>query len=248
MSTKISAVILAFNEEENIRKCLQSLTFCDEIIVVDDYSTDKTQDIVKNFAAKTYLHGLGDDFAAQRNFALTKVQYNWVLFVDADEIVSPDLKKEIQVKIKNNSYNGYYLKRLDYFQGRFLKFGETGSIKLLRLAKKDKGKWQGSVHETWVVEDKIGYLNNPILHYPHKNVSAFLAKINLYSSLVAQSWLKRGRNTNILDIIFTPLFKFKYNYFLKYGFLDGVAGFIMSAMMSFHSFLVRTKVYLSEKK
>ena len=258
IKNKISACVLVRNEEDKISKCLMSVSWCDEIIIADDSSRDQSLKIIKNLIqsklfrncpVRVYKRSLNSDFSAQRNFVMSKARNKWILFIDADEIVSEELKMEIRKKIVfgNTKISGYYLKRKDYFLGRILNHGETGKIKFVRLAKKDSGEWRGSVHEKWEVKEPIAILNNPLEHYPHKNVAEFLQKINNYSDIVAQYWKEQGRRSNITEIVFFPIFKFIDNYCLKSGYLDGIPGFIMAAMMSFHSFLVRSKVYLSQK-
>src|SRR5260221_14334529 len=130
----ISAVVIAKNEEKNIANCLANLAWCDEIIVIDDYSTDKTCVLTKKYGANIYKHHLNSDFASQRNFGLTHATGDWVLFVDADERISKPLSREILQKTEKTNYGGFYIKRRDYFLGHEIKYGETGNIKLLRLA------------------------------------------------------------------------------------------------------------------
>lgn len=251
MKTFISAVVLTRNEEKNIAKSLSSLSWVDEIIVIDDYSTDKTLSFPSSNKIKVYQHHLQGDFSQQRNYGLTKAKSNWILFIDADEIVSEELSQEIIEKIKSTAKEnnaGFFIRRKDYFLGRWLKHGETGNIRFVRLVKKDNGIWRGRVHEILEVKGNIGFLNHPILHYSHQSVSDFLAKINHYSDLVAQYWMEEGRRISFWEILIYPKAKFFHNYILKLGFLDGVPGFIMAVMMSFHSFLARGKRYLSYSK
>lgn len=242
----ISAVILTKNEEGNIADCLESLKWCDEIIVIDDNSEDETSELAKKMGASVYLHSLNNDFSQQRNFGLSKAKNDWVLFVDADERVTEALASEIKnqiLKIKNN-YNGFYIKRKDFIWGRELKHGETGNIKLLRLAKKGAGKWEGKVHEEWKVQGKIGQLNNPLLHYSHQSMTDFLKEINFYTDIRARELYEKGVKVNFFSIIVYPKAKFFVNYFFKLGFLDGIPGFIFALVMSFHSFLARGKLWL----
>lgn len=251
MKNLLSAVVLTKNEENKIAGCLKSLSFCDELIIIDDFSTDNTLLKVKKFKKiKIFSRRLMIDFAAQRNFGLNKAAGDWILFVDADETVSQNLKAEILERIKgaNGKINGFYLKREDIFLGRRLKFGETDQIRLLRLAKKNKGRWTGRVHETWKVEGRTDFLINPLLHYSHEDISSMMTKINNYSSYVAQSWKEQGRGMTFGEIILYPSAKFFLNYMLNLGFLDGSPGFIMAAMMSFHSFLARSKLYLLNRQ
>lgn len=242
----ISAVVLTKNEQENISDCLKSLKWCDEIIVIDDYSVDKTVKMAQTLGAKIYRRHLDNDFAGQRNFGLEKARGKWVLFVDADERISEALTAEIQSKVLSIKYNGFYLKRLDYFGGRWLKHGETATVRLLRLAKKGAGEWQREIHETWsfnkAQDKKIGELKNPLLHYPHQTISEFLDRINFYSDLHAKN------KPCFWKIIFYPPLKFLQNYFWRLGFLDQEPGLIVALMMSLHSFLAQGKNYLKWKK
>ncbi len=244
----ISAVILTHNEENNISDCLKSLSWCDEQIVVDDDSTDKTIEIAKKHVATVYMRGLGDDFAMQRNFGLEKAKYDWILFVDADERVTTTLKGEILKQIENDKVNGYYIKREDTMWGKVFKHGEQGEVQLLRLGRKGKGKWTGKVHETWSIEGPKDSLENPLSHFPHPTLKEFLIKINFYSTLRANELHNQGVRANWLSIIAHPKVKFFQDYFVKLGFLDGIEGFIVAMLMSMHAFLVRGKLWQLDKK
>ena len=243
----ISVVVLTKNEEKNIKKCLDSLNWCDEIIVIDDFSQDKTVEIAKKMGVRVFTHSLDDNYAHQRNFSLKKAKENWVLFVDADERISTALAAEIQETTKrpnNQTTKGFYLRRKDFVFGKWLKYGETTKIKLLRLAKRDAGQWQRAVHEVWKIRGKTGQLENPLLHYPHPTVSQFLEKIGEYSTIRAKELCNQGIKTNFGEIIAYPAAKFFKNFVWHLGFLDGLPGFLHAVMMSFHSFLVRGKLWL----
>lgn len=245
----LSVVVLTKNEENNIVDCLESLSFCDEIIIIDDNSNDRTLELLKNFKVKLYERSLNDDFSVQRNFGLEKANGDWVLFIDADERVTPLLKKEILYKIEaSGEVSGFYFRRKDYFIGRPLNYGETASIRLLRLVKKSKGFWQGRVHEIMKISGKTELMENPIIHYPHKSLSEFLSEISSYSTLRSKELFESGIKANFLSIILYPKAKFLLNFFIKKGFLDGIYGFVFAILMSFHSFLVRAKLWLLWQK
>lgn len=244
----VTAVILTKNEEENIVDCLLSLSFCDEIIVVDDESTDRTVSLAKNNGATVHNHPLEKDFAGQRNFGLKNAKHEWVLFVDADERISKELASEIECKTsQDNLVDGFLLKRTDVMWGKILQHGETSLVKLLRLGRRGKGRWHHRVHETWEIDGNISTLKFPILHMPHPNISEFLAEVNFYSTLRAQELYVQRARTSLFWIVAYPTAKFIQNYFLRRGFLDGNRGFIMALMMSLHSFLVRGKLYFHDK-
>ncbi len=243
---KLTAVVLTKNEEKNIERCLKSLVFCDEVIVVDDFSQDKTVEIVHNFDKniKVIQRKLNNDFAGQRNFGLSKSKNEWILFIDADEEVSDELKSEIQNL--NLQKESYFIKRRDHFWNRELKFGEIRQIRqigLIRLIRKSSGTWMGDVHEIFHTSKNTGQLNSFLDHIPHPTLKEFISDVNRYSDIRSQELFNKGVKTNIFEIIFLPSGKFIYNYFFNFGFLDGAAGFTYSFMMSFHSFLVRSKLY-----
>lgn len=239
----ISAVVLSHNDASTIGETLKSLSWADEIIVVDDNSTDETVELVKRRGAKAYAHALGGDFATQRNFGLTKARGEWVLFVDSDEIVSPALAQEIKTRTKDPGIAGYYIARNDILWGKTLAHGEVGGIWLLRLAKKDAGGWVRPVHEVWEIAGNTGVLTHPLLHSPHPDVAQFLSDIDRYSTINANYFYAQQKHTQAWQIVLYPAAKFFLNYVWRMGFLDGMQGAIVAIMMSFHSFLTRAKLY-----
>ncbi len=248
----ISALVLTKNEEKNIIDCLETLQFCDEIIIVDDDSKDRTQELIDNYKKtheeiKVFKRKLDGNFSAQRKFGIEKAENNWILIVDADERISEQLLDEIEESI-SDEFGGFLIRRKDFIWGNELKYGENGNVKLLRLFDKRKGDLRGKVHEVWVTENKVGQLTNPILHYPHPTISEFLREINFYTDIRANELFDNGTRTNFVMIILYPKVKFIMNYFLKVGFLDGIPGLISAIMMSFHSFLVRGKLWLLWQK
>lgn len=241
----ISAVILAKNTEKEINSCLKSLDWVDELIVIDDYSVDRTKEKAKDAGARVFKRKLNDNFGEQRNFGLAKASHNWVFFLDADEVVSLELRDEIKkIFAVDNKPAGYKFKRQETLLNKKLKYGEAGANSFVRLANKKAGRWQGAVHEVWRIKGKTKTLKNPIIHNRKITITEFTDRINFYSSLRAGELYKRKVRTNGLLIILYPAAKFLQNYFLRLGFLDGKAGLIFALMMSFHSFLVRSKLYL----
>ncbi len=245
----ISAVVLTKNEEKAIKDCLKALSFCSEIIVIDDYSLDQTVQIAQKLGAKVFKRHLNNNFSAQRNFGLIQANNEWVLFIDADERVPSMLKKEILSTINKNSSEivGYYLKRQDIFLGKKLNFGETSRVKLLRLAKKKSGLWHGAVHEKWQVKGKKKTLKNPLLHNRGLTLGDFLRRINFYTTIRSSQLYEQEAKSNILEIFLYPMAKFLHNYIFRLGMLDQIPGFLMAAMMSLHSFMVRSKLWVRQK-
>jgi len=246
----LTAVILTKDEEKNIVDAVESVLFCDEILIIDDFSTDRTEEIIKKYFGnlrklKVVKRKLEDDFSAQRNFSLENAKNDWVLFIDADERVSSILRKEIIYKLDElkKDLNGFYLKRENYLWGRLMKFGEFAGEKNIRLANKKYGRWEGMVHEEWKLSGKIQTLNNPIIHYPHESLNEYLNKLNFYTDIRAKELFQKGTRSGAWKILLYSLGKFIYNYFFKLGLLDGVRGLIVSCLMSFNSFLVRSKLW-----
>lgn len=244
----ISAIVLTKNNEDIIEKCLTSISWCNEIIVVDDYSEDNTSEIANRSGAKVFKRRLNGDFSSQRNYGLNKTNNRWVLYIDSDEIVSGNLRKEIEDAVIKDDYDGYLINRTDVVWGEKIKFGEFRNNYILRLGKKGKGEWKRKVHEKWKINGKIGKLQNSLDHFSHKSVSSFLTKINTYTDIRARELYEKGVRSSFISIIIYPKAKFIQNYIFRLGILDGVAGLILAILMSLHSFLVRGKLWLLWKK
>jgi glycosyltransferase involved in cell wall biosynthesis len=242
----VAAIVLAKNEEANLQKCLESLSFCDEIVVIDDDSSDRSVAIAKKFKAKIIKHKLVD-FSSQRNWALSQVKTPWVLFVDADEVVTAELGDSIQELVKKNEANGYLIHRVDYIWDHQFKHGDVGNVWLLRLARRGAGNWQGEVHETWEIDGRVNRLKGNLNHYPHQNTVEFLKHLNYYSTLRAREFYEQKRQINIFEITLGPVWRFIYLYVCRFGFLDGIPGFIHAMLMAFYMFLVAGKLYLLYK-
>jgi len=245
----LTVIILTKNEGKNIEACLASVNFADEKIVIDDYSEDRTVKIAKKFGAKVYQRALNRNFGAQRNYGLSLAKNRWVLFLDADERVSEELKNEMVNKI-NNSENptvGYFIKRNDFLFGKRIRFSESSGLVYLRLARKSAGKWIREVHEKWLVSGRTETLKNPLFHYPHQTIKEFLDDINFYTSIDAVSKRKEGKKSDLKKIIFWPIGKFVYNWIFRLGFLDKMEGFLIALLMSFHSFLSWSKLWLLQR-
>lgn len=243
---KISAIILTKNEEARIEKAIKSLSFCDEVIVIDDVSTDGTVELAKELGATVHIHEKNKTFSGQRNFAMDAARNEWVLFVDADEEVSEELKSEILRLKPDATAVGYALPRRDFFWEHEMKYGETKKVReqgIVRLMKKGSGVWVGLVHERFVSSRKAVRLNGFLNHYSHDSVTSFIEDVNNYSTIRSEELFKTGTKVSGSELILYPFGKFIYTYFLLCGFLDGPAGFVYSFIMSFHSFLVRAKLH-----
>jgi glycosyltransferase involved in cell wall biosynthesis len=244
---KITAIILAHNEEKNIVDCIDSLLFCDEILIIDDNSTDRTLELVEKLKHPNIkiITRSFEDFSEQRNFAQSQASNAWILYVDADERVSKKLCNEIKnLDLEKTEMDGFSIRRQDHMWGKALLYGETGNIRLLRLGRKNAGKWSGRVHEIWKVSRVSHTLAEPLDHFPHPAIKEFITEINKYSTIRAAELYDAKVSTNRLHITAYPVAKFFKNYFCLQGFRDGTAGFVHAVLMSLHSFLVRGKLYL----
>ena len=245
----ISVIILTKNEEKNLERCFDSVSFAKEIIVIDDNSQDNTIAIAKKHQARILQRSLDGNFSLQRNTALTLAQFPWILFIDADEVVSPELSHAIKNMLASSKpLPAYYIRRREFYLGHEVKFGEVRRVRergLIRLMQQGSGRWIGDVHEEYIPQDatRVGLLQGLLDHFPHQNLKIFLADINRYSTLRAKELYRHKVPIRIWEIVAYPFGKFLYTCIWLQGYRDGAHGFIYSFMMSFHSFLVRTKLY-----
>ncbi len=250
----LSAVVLSKNEGKFLSSCLESLGFCDEIIVIDDFSQDNILGKIRNPKSeirnkiKIYTRKLDGDFAAQRNFGLEKSIGEWVLFIDADEQVPEELQQEILLKIKDENLAGYFINRRDFLLGKEMKFGEFSKNKFLRFGRARQGIWKRRVHEYWDIDGKTSLLKAKLIHQAHPNVASFVASINFFSKLHAQANAEESKDPGLAKIMFFPVFKLVNNYWLLGGWRDGTHGFVGAMLMSFHSFLAWSQLWLNSQK
>ena len=246
----ISLLLLTKNESENLKKNFKWLDECktiNEIIVIDDNSTDDTVEIAKKFASKkrsvqVFNRELMGDFATQRNFAISKTTNDLVLWLDADEYPSKSLIRYLN-HIDKHQYKNYSFKRQDIFLGNTLKHGETAYLRFTRLFNKNFGKFEGQVHENWISVKPTKETNFIIHHTPHKTLKSFIEKIDFYSTIRSKELFDQKVPTNTFEIIFFPIGKFLQNYIFRLGFLDGTPGIIMALCLSFHVFLNKSKLW-----
>jgi len=189
---------------------------------------------------KTYP--LKNNFAQKRNQLLQKAKNKWVLFLDTDELPSDKLIAFLN-HFDTNQYKNFAIKRIDYFFGKALLFGDTGNFYVTRLILKKHGKFINPIHEIWQSQLPTQKIKYPIYHYPHQSIKKFLNKINKYSDIRSQELFQQKHKSNLIQIIFYPLAKFIHLYFIKFGIFDGICGLIFALFMSYYSFLVRAKLW-----
>ncbi len=227
---KLSAVIITYNEEEHLEKCLTSLVdVADEIIVVDSFSTDKTKIICKSFNV-TFVQHVFEGYIEQKNFALSQASNDYILSLDGDEALSKELKISI-LKVKSNwQFDGYYCNRLNNYCGQWIKHSDWYPDKKLRLFKKESGQWKGiNPHDCYTLKKSKtkGKLSGDLLHWIYKNYQEHNLKVERFSTIAAEAYFKLGKKASIFKIIFRPTWAFFKAYFLRLGFLDGLNGLVI---------------------
>jgi len=241
----ISAVIITKNEAKNISRCLDSLSWVDEIIIVDSGSTDETINISASYKCKIIKTAwLG--FGETKNLGVSSALNDWILSIDADEIVSENLSKKIRKIIKSSKFDGYKIRRVSYYLGKPMRYGSWRNDYPLRLFNKKKGKFnKKKVHESVQVNSKkTSLLEEEIIHYSINSIKDHISKINLYTDLnVVEKKPFKKFYTSILFALLSGLVKFLRDYILKVGFLDGKRGFILALISSFGNTIKYLKIW-----
>lgn len=247
MKKSLSVTVITGNEEHNIKECLESVKWADEIIVVDSESNDKTRDIAAEYTDKVFIKPW-EGFAPQKQFALDQATGNWILSIDADERVTEALQQDIETILQTETdYDGYYIPRKSYLWNYWVRTCGWYPGYQLRLMKNGKVKVAfRKVHEGFIVEGKRGHLKGDILHLTNQTIKETFDKINTYSSLEAEERKDRKKVTP-LDIILHPIIAFINYYIGKKGFRDGVYGLIVSLQHSVTNLLTYMKIYELQK-
>ena len=225
---KISLLILAKNEERNIKECIESCPFADEIIVIDDNSDDKTKEIAESLGAKVINRSMNGDWGGQQTFAIQQASCEWIFFIDADERCTPELSAEIKNTVAKGDKYGYWVRRINHFKHKVVKHGPLSPDWVCRLMPCEGSYVEGFVHPKIVHQFKDKRLTKNMLHYTYETWEQYLRKMNQYSTLAAEKSKKEGKTCNFLfDIIFRPAFAFFKMYILKLGILDGMLGYVL---------------------
>ncbi len=245
--TQLSAIIITKNEAHNIRRCLESIKWADEIIVVDSGSQDDTLAICREYTDKIIVTDDWPGFGPQKQRALDQANGEWVLSIDADEEVSAELRKEIIHATLQTHYSGFTLSRPVIFYDQIIKHA-LGSNRTLRLLQRKCGRFsEDKIHETILVDGKIGHLTQPLYHYSFRCVDDILTKMNRYSSLSAKQKHQRSKRSSSLKAIVSALWMFIRVYFIKLGFLDGRAGLLLAVSFAEGAFYRYMKLlYLND--
>lgn len=242
---KISCIIIVFNEEENIFKCLQALNWCDEIVIVDSGSSDKTLEICKDFKCKIH-HKNFNGYGEQKRFAVFLAENDWILNVDADEVATAELKNEIFAELdkENISVRGFFIPRSLIFLDKRFKYGKESNEYYLRLFNKKHGNFsEKKVHETVLVNGTTKKLKGELLHYSYKSIHHYYEKFNNYTSQAARELFEKGKKRSLILItIGFPVYFFK-NYFINRNFLNGWQGFLWALFSSWYPVVKYAKLW-----
>lgn len=233
----ISALAITYNEEEHMERFIKSLSFADEIIIVDSGSTDNTVAIAERYNLKL-IHRTFDNFSAQKNFALAQASHDWIVFFDLDEYISDELATEIQEKISRESdISAFKVKRHFYFMGKHIKYSGFQNDAVIRVFKKSKCSYGDSlVHETLTVQGQIETLSHKVDHYSYKTFDLYNEKLTRYSKLQAEALYLKNIRPKFYHFMVRPWWRLFHQYIIKLGFLDGKEGFIIAYLSAFAVF------------
>ncbi len=251
--TRLTVVISAFNQEGKVKACLESIQkLADEIIFIDNSSTDKTPQIAKDYTSKIFVKENNPMLNVNKNFGIGKAVEDWVLYLDGDEVVTPELKEEIKMITRPSTSlraEGFFIPRRNIIFGKWIKHTGWYPDYQLRLFKRGKGKFPAvHVHEMIEVAGNVGHLKNDLEHPNYETISQFLFKmINLYTPNEAQVLLKNGYQFNWLDVLRMPAREFINRFFAQKGYQDGLHGLTLSLLMAFYHLIVVIRVWEVEK-
>ncbi len=249
---ELSVVIITYNEERNIGRCLESVKdIADDIVVVDSFSTDDTEKIARYYGARFITHPF-EGHIEQKNWAITQAKYPHILSLDADEALSDGLKESIKKVKKDWKYDGYYFNRLTNYCGKWIKHTSWYPARKLRLWDSRKGRWGGlNPHDRFYLEKGASrrFLAGDLLHYSYFSINEHIEQINKFSSIVAKAYYKAGKRATIFNIIFNPIWRMFRDYFIKLGFLDGFYGLVISVNSAHETFLkyIKLRDYYKER-
>jgi len=238
----LSVAIITFNEEDRLSDCLASLSFASDVVVVDSGSKDRTVDIAEEYGARVFLQPwLG--FGPQKQFAIDKCDHEWVLVLDADERIPGETAEAISAAITGEGFEGYSLPRKNVFSGRWIKRMGWWPDRVVRLFHKTAGRMsEHLVHEAVLVEGRVGEIKDPIIHLTNRDLRQTIEKINKYSTIGAEELFVKKRKVNVFTPIMRGGWAFFYNYFFRFGFLDGYQGLVVAVSDCVNKFFKYAKL------
>jgi glycosyltransferase involved in cell wall biosynthesis len=246
----LSACIISYNEADRIEACLASVGFCDEIIVVDSHSTDRTRELAGSLGARV-IERDWPGYRTQKQFAVDSASHDWVLCLDADERVSAPLRAEIEAERARGfeGYDGWSIPRVTDYFGRFLLHGNAYPDRLIRLFDRRRGRWVGrEIHENTRVEGRVGRMRGRLEHFSYRNLSDHQSRMQRYATLMAHSLHESGRRAGLLTVLLNPQWRFFRGYLLRLGFLDGWRGLVFALIEANYVRRKYLELYMLGKK
>lgn len=240
----ITISIICFNEEKKIRRCLKSVKWADEIVILDSFSTDKTLEICREYTDKIHQHKF-DGHIQQKNRAIDLCANEWVFCIDADEVVTDELRASIlNIDTSKTEFRGFAVPRKVFYLEKWINHGGWYPDYKIRFFSKKSGRWGGiNPHDTVIVNGKTAKLKGDLLHYSYENIRAQLDQVNKFTDIMALEYEKIGEKPSVINLTIRPFIKFFKMYFLKLGFLDGKRGFIIAVIASFYVFIKFVKLF-----
>jgi glycosyltransferase involved in cell wall biosynthesis len=240
----LSAVVITLDEEAHVRRCLESVAWADEIVVVDAGSHDKTVEVARELTDRVIVRPW-PGFAAQKNFAVEQSAGDWVLSLDADEEAAPELRAEIMAVVADaRACRGYAVRRQNMFLGRWVRHGGLYPDWQIRLFQRGHGRFvERAVHESVAVDGAVGRLRGHLVHRSYESVADFVERANRYSSLAAGELVREGRRVRAGELVLRPLGRFLSMYVAKLGVLDGRRGLLLAALYAYYVFMRSAKVW-----
>ena len=240
----LTVIVPTYNEEHNLRACVESLGFADDVFVVDSFSTDRTPELARELTAHFVQHEYVNS-ATQKNWAIDQAKGDWLMVLDADERVTPELAARIQTILAEGSeYDGFYLRRANVFLGELIRHGGWHKDYLVRLWRNGKGRYEDlEVHADVLIDGRVGVLEDPLLHDTYRSLDDFLEKLGRYSTWSANDLYNRNRRPTLLNLTVRPLWRFVRMYVVRGGFLDGRRGLMIAWFSAFNVFLKYARLW-----
>jgi glycosyltransferase involved in cell wall biosynthesis len=239
----LSATLIAHDEAERVGRCLESLRWADEIVVVvDARTTDATAEIARRFTDRVLVHEFVD-YADQRQWAADQARGEWIFWVDCDEVVPEPLAREIQTTLRAPRCDAYLLPRRDYMFGKWINHGGWYPQLQMRLYRRSLGRWRGAVHETIEFSGSVGRLAECVLHYSHRRVRDWVAKMERYTTMEAQALHDAGRRASWATILLEPVLYFGYKYLVQQGWRDGLHGLALASLLGCYRMIRNLKLW-----
>jgi len=241
---KLSVLILAKNEERNIGDCIKSCRFADDILIIDDGSTDRTQEIAEKLGARVIYHSMNGDWGAQQTFAIQQAKYPWIFFIDADERCTPELAEEITKTVEKNEQYAYWIKRKNKFKNNVASHGSLRPDYVCRLMPAKGSYVEGEVHPAIITPYENKKLKAHMYHFTYDNWEQHLNKINKYTTLAAEKYKHQGKEVSFFrDVVLRPLWAFFKEYIIDLGFLDGKIGWVFAVAHYYYTTMKYAKLY-----